>query len=73
MPLQRDSQGRLGVIATGADSTPKAVTVSIKNESGEQLQVTKSTARTDMQGMVLDIVIDAIVRNKRGMRDMVRS
>ena len=73
MPLQRDSQGRLGVIATGADSAPQSVTVSIKNESGEQLQVTKSSAKTDMQGMVLDIVIDAIVRNKRGMRDMVRS
>jgi TP901 family phage tail tape measure protein len=73
IPLQRDSQGRLGVNASGSSSGPQNITISIKNESGEPLKVTKSETRNDISGMVLDIVIDAIARNKRGMRDIVRS
>lgn len=71
-PLKRDSQGRMGVIVTGSEGGSKNITINIKNESGEQLSVTKSEASTDMSGMVLDIVIDAISRNKKGMRDVIR-
>jgi len=73
LPLQRDSQGRLGVNAgSGGSGTSQNITISIKNEAGEELKVTQSEARTDMSGMVIDIVLDAINRNKRGMRDAVR-
>ena len=74
MPLQRDSQGRLGVIASGTqNSADKMITVSIKNESGDELKVTKSSARQDMGQTVIDIVIDSIRRNRSGMRDAIRS
>ena len=36
------------------------------------MKVTKSEARQDASGMVIDIVIDAIQRNKGGLRDAMR-
>jgi len=76
MPLRRTSTGDLGVLVAGnteGSGSPQAVTVRIVNESGEELKVTKSEAKTDMAGMVIDIMIDAIARNKKGMRDVVKS
>jgi TP901 family phage tail tape measure protein len=72
IPLQRDSQGRLGVNASGNSGGVQSVQVNIKNESGETLAVTKSESKTDMSNMVLDIWIDAVQRNKKGVRDMIR-
>jgi TP901 family phage tail tape measure protein len=72
IPLQRDSQGRLGVNASGSSGGVQSVQVNIKNESGETLAVTKSESKTDMSNMVLDIWIDAVQRNKKGVRDMIR-
>jgi TP901 family phage tail tape measure protein len=72
LPLKRNSQGDLGIVNSGSGSSVQAVTVQIKNESGEKLAVTQSQASTDMSGMIIDIVIDAIARNKKGMRDAVR-
>lgn len=72
MPLKRSKSGDLGVVAIGANSQPQQVTVQIRNESGEALAVTRSEARTDMSGMVIDIIIDAVARNKKGMRDIIK-
>lgn len=47
------------------------VAVSIKNESGQALSVTKSSASQDMSGMVIEIVVDGIARNRGGLRDML--
>lgn len=47
------------------------ISVNIKNESGQQLAVSKSSASQDMSGMVIDIVVDGIVRNRGGLRDML--
>lgn len=47
------------------------VNVSIKNESGQALAVTKATSSQDMSGTILEIVIDGIARNRMGLRDMM--
>lgn len=47
------------------------VAVSIKNESGQALSVTKSSASQDMSGMVIEIVVDGIARNRGGLRDLL--
>jgi len=72
MPLKRSASGELGVIAMGAGGGTQQVTVTIHNEAGEQLSVTKSEARTDMGEMFLDVWLDAAARNRRGVRDIIR-
>ena len=60
-----------GTIVPGGGSAPKSVTVNIRNESGQKMEAKQGRATFDAQGMVLDIVIDGINRNVRGMRDML--
>jgi phage-related minor tail protein len=50
---------------------PKNVTVNIRNESGQKMEATQARASFDARGMILDVVIDGINRNVRGMRDMM--
>jgi hypothetical protein len=73
MPLQRDSQGRLGVNTSGNSSGTQNIKVEIINQSGEQLAVTKSDTKIDMGEMVISLVIDSITRNRGGMRDTIKS
>lgn len=54
-------------------SGPKAVSVNIRNESGQELKISKSESQTDMSQTVIDIVIDGISRNRGGLRDMMKS
>jgi hypothetical protein len=71
MPLQRDSQGRLGVNTSGSSNGMHNVKVEIINHSGEELKVTKSEGKFNGEAFVLSVVIDAIKRNKNGMKDLV--
>lgn len=72
MPLKRNSQGQLGVIASGSSGV-QSVNVTIHNEAtGEQLQVTRSESKVDYGEMFLDVWIDAVTRNRKGTRDIVR-
>lgn len=48
-----------------------SVKVEIKNESGQKMQVTKSTAEMDAGEMVVSVWIDAFQRNRGGLRDML--
>lgn len=47
------------------------VKVEIINESGEKMQITKSTQTTDMEGMVIQAWISGISKNRYGSRDML--
>ena len=69
LPLTRTASGDLGVQTTGGS---QAVTINIKNESGEQMEATSSEASFDMKGMVIDIVMDSVNRNVKGSRDMFK-
>ena len=69
--LQR---GEMVIPKNGFSNSPSAkqdVTVNIRNESGEQLKVSKATTSGDMSQMVIDIVVDGIARNRSGLRTML--
>jgi phage-related minor tail protein len=73
LPLERTSGGDLGVKASVDSGGVKNVKVEIINESGQQVQATSSTSQMDAGNLVVQIVIDAINRNKNGLRDIVGS
>lgn len=48
------------------------VAVNIHNESGQDLKVSKATANQDMSGWVISVVVDAVQRDRGGLRTMLR-
>lgn len=69
MPLKRSASGDLGVIvAGGGNNAPQAVSVQIINESGSKMEVKKSTATFDVQGMVITAWLDGYNRDVYGLR-----
>lgn len=58
LPLSRGTDGKLGVSVDGSGG-PKSVHVNIVNE-GTESQVTSSTSTTDINGTVINIVLDDI-------------
>jgi len=67
MPLQRDAQGKLGVSAT-----PSNVVVNIENNSGTPVSDNDVSQSFDGGTMIVNVVLDAISRNKSGMRDSIK-
>ncbi|WP_027367598.1 phage tail tape measure C-terminal domain-containing protein [Desulfocurvibacter africanus] len=67
MPLSRTASGDLGV-RVADNSAPQSVRVEIHNESGEKLEVSKSEASNDIQGLVVSLWLDAFERNRGGLR-----
>ena len=65
---------RAETAAYNKGGAPVAITVSLKNESGQQLQATSSETKWsgDMGSAVIEIVLDAVNRNRMGMRDALR-
>jgi len=59
--------GSKGGVAAGGQN----VSINIRNESNQKVEAKSARTSFDAQGMVLDIVIDGINRNVRGMRDMM--
>jgi hypothetical protein len=51
-------------------SSPQSI--QIINNSGEKLEVTQARSKSTGQDQVVSIVIDSIMRNKNGSRDMLR-
>lgn len=67
MPLQRTSDGKLGVSAT-----PSNVVVNIENNSGTAVTQDNVSTQFDGSTMIVNVVLDAINRNKGGMRDSIK-
>jgi hypothetical protein len=44
------------------------LTVNIRNEGGEKVQAKSASASFDLQGTVIDIVLDGLSRNVHGLR-----
>ena len=59
MPLERDSHGRLGVVASGAAMEPPSVTVNVINESSQPVTATQSGPSFDeqMRQMVVGVIL----------------
>jgi tape measure domain-containing protein len=70
MPLQRTSDGKLGVMATNQQQSQN-IKVEIINQSGQDIQATQSSSRFDGEQFVISVMIDAIRRNKGGMKDII--
>lgn len=69
MPLTRDSNGSLGVKSVGGGNG--VVKVEVINQSNQEVQVTNTKTRNDLEGTVLSIVINGINNNKMGLRTMI--
>lgn len=69
MPLAKNSSGELGVKVANQGS--QNITVEIKNESNQQMEVTSVQQTVDTEGLVLSIVVNGIQKNKMGLRDML--
>ncbi len=61
LPLKRGPDGKLGVTAEGGGAA-KNVTVSIENKGSSDSEVVRSTATTDVNGTVVNIILDDIRR-----------
>lgn len=70
LPLSRGTDGKLGVSVDGSGG-PKSVHVNITNE-GSASQVTASTSTTDLNGTVINIVLDDI-RTGGQLRDTLKT
>lgn len=59
MPLERDSHGRLGVVASGAAMEPPSVTVNVINESSQPVTATQTGPTFDeqMRQMVVGVIL----------------
>lgn len=69
LPLTRTSSGNLGVEASGVGA--QTMKIQIINESGTQMEVTKTSQTTDVEGMVIQAWISGISKNRYGSRDML--
>lgn len=70
MPLTRDSSGKLGVNAGGMGGSN--VVVNIENNTGTPVSEDNVSTSFDGSTMIISVVLDAITRNKGGMRDAVK-
>lgn len=70
MPLTRDSSGSLGVKAVGGNSNG-VVKVEVINQSNQEVQVTNTSTRNDLEGTILSVWINAVNTNKMGVRNMI--
>jgi len=52
-------------------SNAKPIKIEIINQSGQDIKATSSSSKFDGEGFVISVVMDAIKRNKSGMRDIV--
>ena len=57
-----------GTIPPEVLGTNNSVTVNIRNQSGEPVEAKTARASFDPQGWVIDVVLDGINRNVRGIR-----
>ena len=59
MPLERDSHGRLGVVASGAAMEAPSVTVNVINESSQPVTATQTGPAFDeqMRQMVVGVIL----------------
>ena len=69
MPLTRTSNGDLGVKAEGMGLNK--VKIQIINESGTQMEVTKTSQTSDVEGMVIQAWISGISKNRYGSRELL--
>lgn len=69
MPLTRTSNGDLGVKAEGIGLNQ--VKIQIINESGTQMEVTRTSQTSDIEGMVIQAWISGISKNRYGSRDIL--
>jgi lambda family phage tail tape measure protein len=63
--------GSSGSIVPNGGGGSGNVTVNIRNEGGQQVQAKSARASFDGQGMIVDVVIDAINRNVHGLRTVL--
>lgn len=70
MPLTRMGNGDLGVQAVPSNGLQN-VTISIVNESGQEMEVTGGGVESDMSGYIINVVVDALHTNKGGMRTAI--
>ena len=70
-PLGRNSNGELGVKSVGTAGSNGVVKVEVINQSNQEVQVTNTKTRNDLEGTVLQIVINGINNNKMGLRTMI--
>lgn len=62
MPLERDSHGRLGVVASGAAAEPPTVVVNVINETSQPVTATQTGQSFDEQ--VRQMVVGVILRDQ---------
>ena len=70
IPLTRTSNGDLGVNASGIGM--QSVKIQIINESGTQMEVTKTSQTSDVEGMVIQAWISGISKNRYGSRQLLQ-
>ena len=70
IPLTRTSNGDLGVKAEGMGLNQ--VKIQIINESGTQMEVTKTQQTSDVEGMVIQAWISGISKNRYGSRQLLQ-
>ena len=70
MPLTPTSNGDLGVKAEGMGLNQ--VKIQIINESGTQMEVTKTSQTSDVEGMVIQAWISGISKNRYGSRQLLQ-
>lgn len=68
VPLSRDSNGNLGINASGMGGNMK---IEVINNTNQEVQVSNVTQRSDVSGQIVSIFIDALQTNKQGLRTML--
>jgi len=72
-PLPYNFSNTPGLGSTSTVGGRKArFSVNIKNESGQQVEATNASMSQDPSGMVMNIVLDSVNRNKGGSRDILK-
>lgn len=69
MPITKMSSGNMGVETSGMGL--QNVKIQIINESGTQMEVTKTSQTSDVEGMVIQAWISGISKNRYGSRDVL--
>ena len=68
IPLTRTSNGDLGIKQVNTNGNNGVVKVEVINQSNQEVQVTNTSTRNDLEGTVLSIVINGIQNNRMGLR-----
>lgn len=70
IPLTRTANGDLGVRSVN-DNSSQNMKIEVINQSNQSVEITNVSQRTDLEGNVISIVLNAIQTNKGGLRTAI--